>query len=313
MSYVGSLKYPQRVKKTRFILQGGLGNQMFIWAASQFYLGKRQGQGSVELVVSDLARAGTPRNLEIDKFGFSSAVVFSEFTQSHHWLLRATRKFLTIFKIQKNPFLGLYSSKTIGFDEALEQKAHKARFVTGYFQSEKYLMNTYVEEQLKSLDLNSPSDNYKDLLQEIKMHPSIVLHVRRGDYLKFSEEFGVLDAEFFKNSMNKIPGWQDLNLWIFSDERNIQEELETHFPQARYILENQGLNPAETLLLMSAGSHIIISNSSFSWWAAYLMRLHSKNSLVVAPTPWSKNRNDVTSFIPAGWIKAPAVWLGSMP
>lgn len=285
---------------------------MFIWAAAQFHLGQRQGQCSVELVVSDLGRAGTPRKLEIDKFSFTNAVVFSEFTQRSHLVLRAIRKILAIFKIKKNPFLGLYTSKITGFDEMLEQNFYKARFVSGYFQSEKYVKDKYVEDQLKSLGLTSPSDSYKDLLREIRMHPSIVIHVRRGDYLKFSEEFGVLDAGFFQKSIKTIPGWEGLNVWIFSDEQKIREEFRNYFPHARYILEAHGLNPAETLLLMSAGAHMIISNSSFSWWAAYLMSLRSKSSLVIAPTPWSKIGGDMECFIPREWIKAPAIWRGPM-
>jgi hypothetical protein len=300
------------VKEARFILQGGLGNQLFIWAAAQFYLGKRQGVEGIEIVVSNLERAGTPRKLEIDKFSLSNKVTFLEFTPRHHLILRVTRKILAILKIQKNPFLGLYTSKVAGFDDSLEEKIPKSRFVIGYFQSQMYLKNAYVENQLKSISLNSPSQNYMNLLQAIRKQPSIVIHVRRGDYLKYVEEFGVLDARFFVNSIKSIPRWEEFSVWIFSDEQNIQVEFENYFPGARYVLETHGLNPAETLLLMSAGEHIVISNSSFSWWAAYLMKLNVKESQVIAPTPWSKSGGDPKSIIPADWVKVPAIWLGRM-
>ena len=47
-------------------------------------------------------------------------------------------------------------------------------------------------------------------------------------------------------------------------------------------------DPGYDLALLSMCKHLIIANSSFSWWAAYLNMLQSYNGTVIAPSPWYK-------------------------
>jgi hypothetical protein len=44
----------------------------------------------------------------------------------------------------------------------------------------------------------------------------------------------------------------------------------------------------------------VTSNSSFSWWAAYLSS--PKPSLVIYPTPWFTGINEPQNLIPESWI-----------
>jgi hypothetical protein len=39
---------------------------------------------------------------------------------------------------------------------------------------------------------------------------------------------------------------------------------------------------------MSLASGIVMSNSSFSWWAAYTMSSFNPSTSVISPRPWSK-------------------------
>jgi hypothetical protein len=49
------------------------------------------------------------------------------------------------------------------------------------------------------------------------------------------------------------------------------------------------LGELATLKLMSLASGIVMSNSSFSWWAAYTMSHFDPASTVISPRPWSKD------------------------
>ena len=49
------------------------------------------------------------------------------------------------------------------------------------------------------------------------------------------------------------------------------------------------LGEVATLKLMSLASGIVMSNSSFSWWAAYTMSHFDPDSTVISPRPWSRD------------------------
>jgi hypothetical protein len=53
---------------------------------------------------------------------------------------------------------------------------------------------------------------------------------------------------------------------------------------------------------MRAAKHNIISNSTFSWWGAWLNQ--SPDKIVIRPTPWYSGM-DPTGFAPASWLKVP--------
>ena len=63
----------------------------------------------------------------------------------------------------------------------------------------------------------------------------------------------------------------------------------------------------QQLLLMSACSHNIIANSSFSWWGAYLNTNPTK--IVCYPEIWfgSKATHDTKDLFPESWTKISCV------
>jgi uncharacterized membrane protein SpoIIM required for sporulation len=53
---------------------------------------------------------------------------------------------------------------------------------------------------------------------------------------------------------------------------------------------------------MKACKHAIISNSTFSWWAAWLIK--EENAVIVAPEIWNKASPEFTNLlIPNNWIR----------
>ena len=71
-----------------------------------------------------------------------------------------------------------------------------------------------------------------------------------------------------------------------------------------YIDPPSEANDFESLLLMGASDILIISNSTFSWWSAFL----NKTPIVYCPDKWFKNMNDPIHLIPANWNKIPSAW-----
>jgi hypothetical protein len=82
---------------------------------------------------------------------------------------------------------------------------------------------------------------------------------------------------------------------IFSDDIEWCKQV---FPDGVVFIE--GNNQYKDLCLMSLCNHNIISNSSYSWWAAYLNQ--NKNKKIVAPSNWFIPAKPLTDLYPNNWI-----------
>jgi hypothetical protein len=74
-----------------------------------------------------------------------------------------------------------------------------------------------------------------------------------------------------------------------------------HWTNATFV---SGNSQEQDMMLIAACRHVIIANSSFSWWAAWLNRTNDK--VVIAPQLWfSREKMRKTSTVdlfPEGWI-----------
>jgi hypothetical protein len=60
------------------------------------------------------------------------------------------------------------------------------------------------------------------------------------------------------------------------------------------------------MILMSRASDLIISNSTFSWWSAYIS---NKETNVVAPNKWFRDLEDPKMLIPEHWHQVDSQWI----
>jgi hypothetical protein len=91
-------------------------------------------------------------------------------------------------------------------------------------------------------------------------------------------------------------------IFVFSDD---VEWCVDNFPKMRNLFfvgnEHSGFRAATNLWLMSLCDHFVISNSSYSWWAAWLGASHDK--IVIRPEKWFRANNLPDADIcPAGWL-----------
>ena len=135
--------------------------------------------------------------------------------------------------------------------------------IEGFFQSEKYFKNSRNE----ILNLFPK----KDKINKISMH------VSRGDYVTKKEYHNVLSKDYYLRCMDKFPNERFL---IFSDDL---QWCQRNFSGDRFSFY-QGLNDLDDLTTMASCKHNIISNSSFSWWGAWINN-HS-NKIVLYPSRW---------------------------
>lgn len=153
----------------------------------------------------------------------------------------------------------------------------------GWFQTEKY----FEHRRQLILDLFGFKKGAID---------AVSVHVRRGDYLKLPEHFPFVGIDYLQRAIAEFP--HD-NFIFFSDDIAWCKQ---NFKSDRFAFVSD--TPLKDMQVMSMCKHHIISNSTFSWWAAWLN--HKADKKVIAPKVWFGPKNghlDTTDIIPEGWLK----------
>ncbi len=156
----------------------------------------------------------------------------------------------------------------------------------GNCQSVRYL-DSYREDIMRWMPV-------RDEYRQYRTGPNIcIIHLRCGDFM---ESKAFLPIEYYKNAMEHIRSIdKDVVFQCVTDQKETAEKL---LPGITVIgaalLGNRDNNNADHhhggpagidfCLLMNA-NYLIIPNSSFSWWAAYL---NSNKKMVVAPKYWAR-------------------------
>jgi hypothetical protein len=155
----------------------------------------------------------------------------------------------------------------------------KPTIYVGYYQSETYFEK--YSENIKSL-FGPPLEFIRRILAEIPViftTEVTVINVRRGDYLHYPNYHPTVSPEYIFKALELVPSKQYL---IASDDIPwCKENLKGTQGVVTYL---EGWKIEEQLWIMSMCHHFVISNSSFSWWAAYLSRQPGK--IVIAPETW---------------------------
>lgn len=163
--------------------------------------------------------------------------------------------------------------------------------IEGYFQSYKYFKE-FEQEILKDFTFNSFILN-KCIKKISEYNNSVSIHVRRGDYVKHPG-YWTVTPEYIQETLNYFTD-QEYTFLIFSDDIDWCKQV---FPEGVVFIE--GNSQFEDLCLMSLCDHNIISNSTFSWWGAYLNK--NKNKKIIAPSNWFIPSKPLTDLYPNNWI-----------
>lgn len=179
-----------------------------------------------------------------------------------------------------NAVLGVYLCN----DRYLKERPalRSAAFTAGYRQSERYF-SAVADEIRAELTLKTPVPReLEPLYERISSCEAACVHVRRGDYLAGGGHL-VCTPEYYKRAAELIAERApNAVFFVFSDDPDWARENITLIGETVYV---EGGHPAyEDLRLMSACRSFALSNSSFSWWAQYLSGLEGR--AVVAPSRW---------------------------
>lgn len=158
--------------------------------------------------------------------------------------------------------------------------------IHGYFQSERYFENN---KELIRMAFE-PSDELTNKIMSkyngVLTGNTCSIHVRRGDYVN-NRTYYQCDINYFNRAINHINSLEKIdNFIVLSDDIAWCKK---NFPAHYTFVE--GNSDIEDLYLISFCNHNIMSNSSFSWWGAWLN--DNENKKVIAPKIWFSDKSGI--------------------
>jgi Glycosyl transferase family 11 len=275
-------------------LMGGLGNQMFQYAA-----GRRLADALGVRLVLDLSRlrnqpAGeTPREFQLDCFRIRADLSESKIETSRlrpRWLRRSKRPLLVIER-------GYPINRRV-------LRARDGTLLVGYWQSEKYFADD-ADAIRRDFTLQEPLSPYKQALADQVDDRTVAVQIRRTDYITHAttaKMIGALPLSYYERAAAEIAEivTSPRFLVISDDPRWCEENLDLGHPTT--IVERTPAGDHEDMILLSMCRHFVIANSSFGWWGAWLSESPEKR--VIAPRRWFADASiDARDLVPEGWIR----------
>lgn len=280
---------------------GGLGNQMFCYAFALAL--KNKYNEEVLLDISHFNHYNLHNGFQIndifknDLIKIASKKEISKLTSyiPHYKLSRILRKLLPI---KSKEYI---ESRDYIYDGEAMNVAGDC-YYEGYWQSPHYFKN--IESDVKRIFTFPTTEGDNKKLENIILDTnSISIHIRRGDYLNAKSFKGICELDYYREAIALMNSKVDNPYYfIFSNDinwcvENLTEILNTD--RVKFVSHNVGKESYWDMYLMSCCKNMVIANSSFSWWAAYLNR--SVSPIIVAPKRWV-NRNYNTQILIDKWL-----------
>ena len=269
-------------------LIGALGNQLFSWAAG-YSLAKKNGWDH-QVDESRVSKFGC----FLGEFGIETQEYIdpkSHMDKMSRSKSRVIRKidFESQKFLQKAGFGNIYKERFFHFDPNF-LKMRPNMTIRGYFQSWKYFeahlsdIKSFLKE--KQIMLNSTSR----VFDELKSESWLGVHVRRGDYVKMAHQHGLTSKHYYDLAIKTVRSQNNFDcIVVFSEDIDLAREV---VPSGDIYLSPTEIScPAQNLMLMSKAKSFIGSNSTYSWWAAFLME---DNASIIFPRPWFAERKNIT-------------------
>ena len=192
------------------------------------------------------------------------------------------------------------------FDEAFNFLT-KNTILNGYFQNSQYHTKSK-DNVLRGIAQTSEviGSSTKSSINDVS------LQIRLGDFKNkiIRKKIGLLSYEYFKESLKSIKFEPDSPVVVFSD--SIDEALslsrEKISQNLNFEMSPGYSTPLENLASLALSRNLVISNSTFGWWAAQLSEYLKHVNAVVAPEFWSRRQPCSRQLSNSDWIKLTPTW-----
>ncbi len=290
-------------------LAGGLGNQMFQYAAGLRLAIHHHTELKLDLTFL-LDR--TPRehfsfrDFDLTVFNLAESIASVEEVRR----MRGGRR-TRLGRLAKK-LIGhrCYFERGPAFDSTVLNLPNET-YLEGFFQDERYFLDIAPIIRQKfhlAPDETRFSTTTRELADAIRSNDGICTHVRRGDYVNnpvSSQVHGACSLDYYRHALRELRLRSAKGrAFIFSDDVAWCRQ---SFNSDEFIVagdEYAGLGASTHFWLMTLCKHFVISNSTFSWWAAWLAQ--KPDSVICSPIPWFDDpRYGDMGICPSSWLRIP--------
>ncbi len=179
--------------------------------------------------------------------------------------------------------------------------SYEHAYFDGYWHSYRYLINNLIT---KKIQLNSEQGSLtKQYQEDILNSHSVMLHIRRGDYLQSNNKNILLTKHYYDRAVqHMLEKKKNIQLFIFSDDIDwVKSNWQFNAP-SNFIKKIDTYDSSiEELKLMTLCKNHIIANSTFSWWGAWLGK--HQEQIVISPKYWLEDDFSIKdNLIPKSWL-----------
>tara|TARA_B100001093_G_scaffold132296_1_gene124852 strand:- start:15947 stop:16843 length:897 start_codon:yes stop_codon:yes gene_type:complete len=290
---------------------GGLGNQLFIYAA----LKRLALKNNIELVLDHVSGFAYDkdfqRHYQLDHFNISSRKATASerlepFSRIRRYIKRYRNKELSF---EKKSYI---QQEGTGFEPKLLNFQPKGKvYIEGYWQCENHFKD--IEPQIREELCIYPPNDPKNLamLGKIKSKVAVAIHFRFFNNSIIRSNTKIKDScntsiDYYKKAIKKMnESFTNAHYFVFSDQaKKVANYLNLDQKKMTIVDHNQSDKMAYAdLWLMSNCQHFIIGKSTFSWWGAWIS--NNKKKIIIAP----KTDENLLNFrgdkylFPEKWIK----------
>jgi hypothetical protein len=290
-------------------LKGGLGNQMFQYAVAyslskikntELYLDLRYYNDKYNsLFNKNFVKRKCQLNIFKCKYKIANKKILKKFklTNSIYLIRYIKMRFFSLFA----PGNFIYETNFI-YEKKIFSSKKENIYLDGYWQNEKYFLNFKNDlKKIFTIKLKKKNKKILNFISKLNDNNAVCINVRRADYLNNNNN---ISKDYYLKSINLIlKKFKKVKFYIFSDDiiwckknfknMNINYQIVDHSYAGKFF--------TNYFFLMTNFKIFVISNSTFSWWAAWLSKY--KKTFVIAPKKWFPNSKVHTEIIPDRWIK----------
>lgn len=169
-----------------------------------------------------------------------------------------------------------------------------------WLQSERHFAHRAGEiRQLLAMPYASPA--FERWCDQLAAPEAVAVHVRRGDLLKKRNHvFAVQSPRYYEEAARLVAERTGADhFFVFTDDP-AWARAEVRLPgRTTFVSGPEGGSAVDDFRLMSLARHIVMANSTFSWWAAWLGE--RPGSCVIAPAAWNYDGGRQPELVPSRW------------
>lgn len=265
-------------------LKGGLGNQFFIYAFALYFAEQKK-----QKVRFDVSSYYKLFKKEYKPFAKQYGIKYEldNFFDYPVWPNLRAKAFFYLAKFNSRKLKISCCFPTVLGDHFDPQHVIESR---SYFLNGHYIKRDYTEKIIDKLHIKklklTPENEF--IHQDIEKQNSVSIHIRGKQYVSnsvYQKTFADINDSYYYDSIKKIKEKiADPKFFVFTNDPEYAKKLVQKRDNDIFFVDTEGPD-YEHFYLMSKCKHNIITNSTFSWWAAVLNE--NKEKIVICPEKWS--------------------------